>query len=269
MNLVPTIQCGIIVGNLREGLGVPGRLFLFVVSVLAMFSPQLLAAEEPIILMYAERAPYIVADDDGSISGLTASPAVLAFEAAGVSYVNAAIPTNRQLSSIKANLSPSCGIGWFDRSDRRVFAQFTKPIYRDRPTVVLMNRETALARYYDNLERLIANDDLTILVKTQFSYGKDIDSWLTTYTPNMNAVTLDNVGMLRMIIVGRADYMLMGQEEATHLMLQTDASTANDVRMLSFPDSPHGNYRHLMCSLSVPQTTIERLNQVIATFSLP
>lgn len=246
-----------------------GRLILNAVSMLAVLWPQLAIAEEPVTLMYNERAPYMVADDDGRISGLSASPAIQAFEKAGIPYIHAEIPTNRQLSSIKANTSLSCAIGWFDRPARHAYAQFTKPIYRDRPTVVLMNRETALAGYYDSLERLIANRDLTILVKTQYSYGETIDSWLATYQPNMTAVTLDNVGMLRMVIVGRADYMLMGQEEATHLLLQTDASTTNDVRMLSMPDSPHGNYRHLMCSLLVPQSTIERLNRVIEKISLP
>jgi len=231
--------------------------------------PLHLKAEEPVILMYAERAPYIVAGAGGKISGLTASPAVKAFETAGIPYDPVAIPTNRQLASIKANNSHTCGIGWFDRPDRRDYALFTKPIYRDRPTVVLMHRETALDGYFNSLEALIANKDMVILVKTQFSYGQQIDSWISTYQTRKTSVTLDNIGMLRMIMVGRADYMLMGQEEATHLLLQSGAPSTEDVRILSLPDSPQGNYRHLMCSKSVPEITIERLNQVIDTFQLP
>jgi len=219
--------------------------------------------------MYAERAPYIIVGVDGSISGLTASPAVRAFERAGVPFVQVEIPTNRQLASIKADVSPSCGIGWFDLPERHNYARFTKPIYRDRPTVVLMHRETAVAGFYDSLEQLIADDNLTILVKTQFSYGQRIDSWLETHQPRTTSVTLDNVGMLRMVMAGRADYMLMGQEESDYLLQHSDALTKSDVRVLALPDSPHGNYRHLMCSLSVPVSVIERLNREIEEIQLP
>lgn len=252
-----------------EDLNVSGRLTLVLFSFFGFVWSQCAAANEPIALMYAERAPYIVVNENGGISGLTADPSVQAFEEAGVAFSIVEIPTNRQLASIQSNAAPSCGIGWFDRPERRVFAQFTKPIYRDRPTVVLMQRSTALAGYYDSLEKLIANDKLMMLAKTQFSYGQRIDTWIQKYRPRQTLVTLDNVGMVRMLTAKRADYMLMGQEEATHLMKQSDLVDVDDVRTLSFPDSPSGNYRHLMCSLSVPATVIEQLNKVISMYQLP
>ena len=245
------------------------RRTLVILSFLGSVWSCLASASEPILLMYAERAPYIIVGNDGEITGLTADPARQAFVDSGVPYKPVSIPTNRQLASIRSNTSQACGIGWFDKPERREFAQFTKPIYRDRPTVVLMQRTSALAGFYDSLQKLIENDELVMLAKTQFSYGQHIDIWIQDYQPKQTLVTLDNVGMVRMLSARRADYMLMGQEEASHMMQQSSDVDTDDIRMLSFPDSPHGNYRHLMCSLSVPASVIERLNRVIEGFRLP
>lgn len=246
-----------------------GRLVLSALCLLGILLPKTLAADEPISLMYEVRAPYIVGNADGTISGLTAGPSVLAFERAGLDFMTVEIPSNRQLATIRANKSPACGIGWFDRPERRVFARFTNPVFRDRPTVVLMLRENAAARKDDSLERMIADDSLSLLVKTQFSYGAKIDSWIDAYQPDVTAVTLDNIGMVRMIEAERVDYMLLAEAEAYYLLIELGKERADRLAILNMPDSPHGNFRHLMCSQSVPASAIERLNAAIATFYLP
>lgn len=246
-----------------------GRLAIVTFCLLGIFMPQLTVAEEPVSLMYEVRAPYIVDNGDGTISGLTADPSVLAFERAGLDFKAVEIPTNRQLAVIRANKSPACGIGWFDRPERRTFARFTNPIYRDRPTVALMLRKTAARVEETSLEKLLANDTLSLLVKTQFSYGARIDSWIDAYQPDTTEVTLDNVGMARMIEAERADYMLLAEAEANHLLLEIGKDRADKLVYLVMSDSPFGNYRHLMCSMSVSATVIERLNAAIASFILP
>ncbi|MEQ9487709.1 MAG: hypothetical protein RIM72_01815 [Alphaproteobacteria bacterium] len=246
-----------------------GRLAIVAFCLLGILMPQQIAAEEPVALMYQIRAPYIVDNGDGTIRGLTADPSVLAFDRAGLDFKPVEIPTNRQLAMIRANMSAACGIGWFDRPDRRSFARFTSPVYRDRPTVALMLRKTAATVEDTSLEEMIANDALSLLIRTQFSYGAKIDSWIDAYQPDTTAVTLDNVGMARMIEAERADYMLLAEAEASHLLLEIGEDRAGKLEYLVMSDSPHGNYRHLMCSKSVPAAVIERLNAVIATFDLP
>lgn len=246
-----------------------GRLAIAAFCLFGILMPDTLAADEPVSLMYEVRAPYIIDTVDGGISGLTASPSVLAFERAGVDFKAVEIPTNRQLAMIRANKSPACGIGWFDRPERRAFARFTSPIYRDRPTVAMMLRKTAATVKDTSLEGLIANDAHSLLIKTQFSYGAKIDSWIDAYQPDTTAVTLDNIGMARMIEAERADYMLLAEAEANHLLLEIGKDRADKLVFLVMPDSPHGNYRHLMCSQAVPSAVIERLNAAIATFDLP
>ncbi len=246
-----------------------GHVTIAVISLIGVFLPGLSFADDAIALMYEVRPPYIVEDASGEISGLTATPSVTAFRQAGLDFKAIAIPTNRQLASIKNDKTPACGIGWFDRPERRAFAHFTEPVYRDRPTVVLMRRQTAMALKHETLEGMIADDSLSLLVKTRFSYGPKIDSWIAAYEPDTTAVTLDNVGMVRMIEANRADFMLLAADEATYLTTELGKARTDALTIVAMPDSPHGNYRHLMCSFSVPVDAIERLNRVIETFKLP
>jgi polar amino acid transport system substrate-binding protein len=213
--------------------------------------------------MYDVRAPYIFAEDNNTITGLTATPSAAAFRLANIPVRNVEVSTNRQLSVIKYNESMACGIGWFSIAQRQAVARFTKPIYQDRPLVVVSRIDADKVHLHTSLETLIADGALSLLVKTQYSYGSQIDAWLNKYEPNRSAVTLDNYGMLRMIDAKRANYMLMSFEEATHYITNAHFENAAALKFATLMDSPSGNLRHLMCSKSVPVEIIERLNAVI------
>ena len=74
------------------------------------------------------------------------------------------IPTNRQLAAVKDAASSSCAIGWFKNPEREQFAKFTKAIYRDKPTVILANRQFVVAPGA-RLESVLAAKEVRVLVK--------------------------------------------------------------------------------------------------------
>ena len=218
-------------------------------------------AAEPVTLYYNERPPYLVTGSQaGKVTGLTADPAAKAVERAGFVPQWSPMPSTRQLVTMREGNAPACAVGWFRNPEREIAFKFTKPIYRDKPTVVLA-RSDFEARS-GKLADVFQQPGLRVLVKDKYSYGPWIDALLARARPQTISTTEENIQMVRMIAGKRADVMFSSQEEAQYLLTQSTVSTSA-VKVLRFDDVPQGEKRYLMCSRSVPDEIIERLDKAI------
>lgn len=219
------------------------------------------AAPESIDVYYNERPPYLISEHDGSVSGLTGTPATAAFRAAGISTVWIRLPSNRQMKALQENRSAACAVGWFKNAERERFAKFSKPIYQDRPTVGLANADNTVPERM-LLSTLLADKKLRILVKDGYSYGPYIDPLLRSAKSGQVSTTMENIEMTRMIALHRADMMFAAEEEASALLQQAGLNPL-DFRVLRFADVPKGERRYILCSQSLPDQLMQRLNAAI------
>jgi hypothetical protein len=219
------------------------------------------SAEPSLTLYYHERQPYSVKQPDGSVRGITADIADKVLRAAGIPYRWADLPSARQIEVIKRNEAPACALGWFKRPDREVFAKFTAPIYHDLPTIVAARADDARFAGTPMLDALFHDKTLILLTKTGYSYGAEIDAKIESEAPNLRRDASDNRIMLGMVRRKRVDYMIMAEEEAKDLL--ADPELGKSVAIYHLGDAPPGEYRYLMCSQSVPDALIARMNQAI------
>ena len=248
-------------GRLAAGLAEAPRLGIPAVVALCAASPGVHAAE-PFTLYYNERPPYLVTGAQADkVAGLTADPAAKAVESAGFVPRWTPMPTTRQLVTLREGQAPACAVGWFKNPERELSFKFTKPIYRDKPTVAIV-RSDFEARS-SKLAEVFQQPGLRVLVKDKYSYGPWIDSLLARARPQTVSTTEENVQMVRMIAGRRADVMFSSQEEAQYLLTQSSV-VASAVKVLRFDDVPQGEKRYLMCSRSVPDETIQRLDKAIS-----
>lgn len=225
-------------------------------------------AETPvtITLRYYERPPFMLRLSDGSAGGLLADPAHRVFEQAHISYHWMSTPAKRQLRIIEANDGYDCGIGWYRNPERLNFAQFTKPIYRDRGVVAIAAASFQLANNTP-LTKALEDTNTRILIKSGLTYGTYVNRLIERTKAQIENTTLEQPQMVRMIAHLRADLMFSTMEEAQ--MLTTQDETGKDaVRVLSFPDIPPGENRYIMCSKKVPAEIIRALNNAIDTLNI-
>ena len=229
----------------------------------AVFSVLPLAswANDSVTLHYNERPPYLVPAADGSASGLTGTPAANAFKAAGIPITWAKVPTNRQLAVMKEPQGMNCAIGWFKTPEREQFAKFTKPIYRDKPWLVLANASYNV-KDGTKLEEALSSKTVRVLVKDAFSYGQYIDETLAKTKPNITVSNGSTSQMLQLINAGSMDFMFVSEEEAEYLVEQAGLNMKN-FRQIRFPDMPKGGERYIMCGKNVPDDVIAKLNKSI------
>lgn len=217
----------------------------------------------PIILAYHERPPYYTTDDAHSLTGLLGKPALAAFRHSGLDFTVQHMPSSRQLNSIRSNTERICAVGWFKTPERERYARFTKPLYQDLPTSVLTRADIDFPQTQPTLQQLLALTDLTLLLKSGYSYGQYIDQGLQHSTPNIITTTGSTDRMLEMIATGRADYFFLAAEEAEAAIAASNSPEA--YRVLTLIDIPQGNRRYIICSRQVAPHEISRLNQAIAS----
>lgn len=219
------------------------------------------AHAQAIVATYNERPPYMVTAADGTPTGLTGSPAVQAFAAAGIPVSYQKTPSNRQLMMIKQAAVRNCALGWFRTPERERYAKFSKAIYRDKAWMVL-----AYAGFNvpdgATLESLLRDANTRVLVKENFSYGPQIDDLLARYQPARAMSAGSPLQMMHSVSMGTVDLMFVAEEEGNY-MLSHAGTHAKDLRLLHFPDLPKGAERYIMCSKNVPDEVIVKLNKAI------
>lgn len=218
-------------------------------------------AQDKLVIAYNERPPYLKTNPDGSVAGLTATPVANALKAAGIPFVWENNPSNRQLQTIREGGSRYCGIGWFKNPEREKFAKFSKAIYRDKPTVAIAQLGF-VARDSDKLADVLRRTDIKVLVKEKYSYGPYIDNLLATLKTPLILTTSENSSMIKMVNVGRADFMFTSEEEAAYFVEQAGYSL-KDFHIFRFQDMPEGEKRYLMCSKDVPDELINQFNKAV------
>ncbi|HWW71317.1 MAG TPA: transporter substrate-binding domain-containing protein [Duganella sp.] len=217
-------------------------------------------AQEPLVLYYNERPPYLMSAPDGGVHGLTADPATAAFADAAVPARWMRAPSNRQLALLQEG-GRRCAVGWFRNAERERYAKFSRPIYRDLPLVAIVRDDFAF-RGEATLQQLLAMRGLMVLVKEKYSYGGYVDDALAKARPARISTTTESVVMMAMIAAHRADLMFLAPEEADYL-LQLAELRDKGLRVLRLPDVPTGESRHIMCSKDVSDDIMRRLDKAI------
>ena len=216
----------------------------------------------PVTLHYIHRPPYMMMAGD-TLTGLTGAPSFKAFQKAGVPFELSETPFARQLHMLQTNTGMDCMIGMFKKPERLPFAKFTKPIFRDGTSVILTTpslgpRMAAMG----SIEDLLGSPDLVFLVKLGYSYGVAMDALIEKKRPTTHKTTEGNLQMVKSIHLGMADYMVISPVEATKTIAAAGLAQS-DFKQVRFKDMPAGEYRHIMCSKNVPDSTIAKLNAVI------
>ena len=225
-------------------------------------------ANELITLHYNERAPYLQTLDNGDIAGLTATPAEQALRRAGIAFKWEKTPSNRQIQLLEKNAGADCMVGWFKNPQRELIGNYSLPLYQDKPTIGLALFSNINIDSGSSLEQVLQNRELRLLVKDGYSYGEYIDGLIHQLDPRRMKTTVENMNMLRMVALDRADYFFIAEEEASELIRQSEFEPG-DFKYIRFSDSPAGGQRHLWCSKQVSQQSLNKINQAIAELASP
>ena len=214
------------------------------------------AHAQTLTLHYQERPPYSTGDAQLGATGLVATPAAAALQAAGIAFRWQLTPSQRQLALVQGGQGLHCGVGWFRNPERAARGRFSAPLYRDRPFVALTRQGAGIGDGPFPVTALLRDEQLRLLVKEGYSYGAHVDRLLEARREAPMRTSVDPRQMAVMLQAGRADWMIVAPEEA-------DALRLPGLKLVSLSDMPEGPTRHLYCSSDVPPDWIERIDRAL------
>lgn len=231
---------------------------LFRFGVVLAMTSHAIGWTQDLAVHYFPRPPYVY-EQDGHLSGLTGAPVLQALRSAGIRFTLQQTPASRFMATIQRGEGPDCGIGWFRNSEREAIGKFSKPIYQDEAMAVITYAGHTVLRNGLPVEAILGNPELLLLTKQSFSYGRELDAQILQWQTRREIVTVENLGMLRMLKARRADYMLMAPEELTGAVAAAGLQLS-DFTALRPPNMPKGELRYLWCSKAVPDAVMARIN---------
>lgn len=223
-----------------------------------IFSPIFVLAQN-LTIIYEQRSPYVETFGT-SIKGLVATPLIKALDQAKINYQLKQKPSKRHLFEIKANTQAICAVGWFKNSERQKYAKYTKAAYEDKPMGIIKRKQNTKIASSMDIDSLL-KQDIKILGKKSYSYGKLIDEKIKQFNTKKLDVNSDNSKMLTLIAKKRADFMFSSYEEATSLL--EEHPLKNDLEFISLQNMPMGSKRYLICSKMVESSIIKRINKFL------
>jgi polar amino acid transport system substrate-binding protein len=219
---------------------------------------------ETLDIYYFEYPPYYHQLENGQASGIIVDLARKILASAQVEAKFHFVPAKRILHEIQSD-RPAASLGWFKTSEREQFANFSLPIYANRPAeVFLLRKNEHKFRPYDSLEGLLQSGHFFLGSVQGFSEGARLDAMLAKYGHRTVQVAADTVRLLKMLESRRFDFMLLRPEEVD-VLLQEAQTTRDKFMLRAMIDIPQGNLRYIMYSKAVDQGIIRRIDQAILT----
>ena len=219
-------------------------------------------AAQSVSLSYIDRAPYYY-QENGVNKGFLLDRAEKILKEAGLTYTISALPPNRITAILETQQERHISIGWFKRPEREVFAQFSVPIYRNKPQALLVLKTRAAEfKAIPKFAEVAANPKYKMGAVDGFSYGGFFDPLIATMGARVekgNVTPSQNVAKLQ---AKRFDFLVLDQEEASYQILQAGLKEA-DFEVVTFSDVPEGNLRYLWCSKNITAAEMTKINAAI------
>ena len=215
-----------------------------------------------ITLHYYERPPFHYTDEQGIPRGLIVERTANIFNKAKIDYSWRVTPANRILAVLRSDTGQDCAPGWYKLAERETYAQFSEPIYSDKPLIGLSRADLKVAENI-TAQALFLLPNVRLLLKENFSQGAYMDKLLADVPKvRIQRVTAEVPTMVKMLKANRADLIITTEEESRIFILKA-GYTEKDVRILKFPDVPAVERRYILCSKNVSPSTMKRLNEAI------
>lgn len=229
---------------------------LFAVLLCCCLYPHV-QADETLTLYYLERPPFIGANKQGEVDGLTVEPVERALKRAGIAYSWVKMPWNRQLALLQANQGRACGTLFYKTAERERWGRYSEPIYHDSALVFVTRTNYALKEKTFNA--VMRNKAHRFLVKERVASVPELSDALREAKSHTIYTYYETSEMLDMLRRGLGDVVVVPGEEARYLFEQQGGAISG-LRLWSLADMPKGQSRHLLCTLSVPPEWMEQIN---------
>ncbi|GAB2874518.1 hypothetical protein GCM10027277_49690 [Pseudoduganella ginsengisoli] len=225
------------------------------------------AASSAVTVSWREKPPYYYTED-GVEKGFMLAYGKEVFAAAGIDARFVREPQKRIWTNFELRKPNYCSLSWYRLPEREAIAQFSIPVYTDPPhTILVAPGSAAKVQAHTSLASLMADPELILGVVDGVSYGVELDERIAKAGNQTMRRTVTTTSMMQMLAANRFHYMFADRNDWGHM--RAHFKELASVIQYDVPDLPQGLKRYILCSRSMPASTMERLNQAIRALPKP
>ena len=219
-------------------------------------------SSESLLILWTERRPFQYTDEDGQAKGVLVDLGKAIFNRAGIAFNWQEVPANRVLMELQVNDRPLCAVGWYKTEEREAIAQFSLPVYQDKPLRGVFRASVSVEQGVTG-KAVFTNPKMRLLLKQGFAYGKFVDDLIAMKNPaEIQRVVGDARNLLRMLRADRADMVMLAQEEVDYYS-KLEPDFRKDFKVIVFNEAPELDKRYIMCSKRVTPQMMKQINAAI------
>lgn len=227
------------------------RIYLFIIFLLFT---KLSALE----VLYELKEPYVY-KKDGKITGPALSTVLRALKQTDLKYTFKNKTFQEQIKEIKANKKKICAIAWEKKNTYEKFAKYSKAIYQDKPLGIITQRRHKFENRVDIAE-IIESRKYKVLVKKDFPYSKKLTNVLDQL-PKKIVHTKKDHNLVTLVAKKKGDFAFIPYADAMKF-IKTHKYRSR-IKFVELSGIESSNDRYMVCSLSVSDNTIEKINNLI------
>ncbi len=236
-----------------------------IAAAILVFTPLRAAGAEEartLVIMYPDMNPFIQPGErEGEASGPLVEWISRVAGEAGVSLVwKGPVPRARILAELETGVE-ACHPNARLTEQREGKFKFSAPLFPP-PRWRVLTRRGSQVEAFASASDLLRDQSLVLGHMLGATMGPELDDILAQRKGNTLAVRGSPLDLLRLLRAGRIDYLVADMTAIPADRGNVSFST-DDLRELQFADLPEADAGRIMCSLSVPDQVIERLNRAI------
>jgi hypothetical protein len=188
---------------------------------------------------------------DGIIAALTQD----IFQRAGIEYAWYRMPTKRILETLKSQDTRACSPGWYRTADRLNVYKFTKQIYVGRQQIALLGPGVPVPK--PPIGTNLMAGPAILLKKDGLKFSDAVEHLVAQRDPaKIHSVTFDANDLPRIVAESQNLFTIMPGEQMPERL-------DSRLRAVALSDITETAERHILCSVSVSDDLIKRLDAVI------
>lgn len=230
--------------------------------LLATVSPPVFSHQAPdsILFVYEEYPPFFIQQDE-QVTGVFGGKALQVFEAAGLEVTWQRVSFKRLFSVLERSPRKVCTAGYGWKPERAKQMKFSVK-FADGPASVAIahSRAAEAVKSFSSMEDLMQDTTLKG-VYLNIPGNHDFFAGHPGLKQKHVFVTAEDERLFDMVRTGRVDYAFLNSETASYL--NSRVADGEGVTIVPLPGMSKGYARFILCSSSVSDAEMQRLNEGI------
>ncbi|KFZ38764.1 hypothetical protein HR45_04940 [Shewanella mangrovi] len=237
-------------------------------ALMSVSSSSVAVTADDVILYFTGRPPFIWKDEQGQMHGISYEIGERVFRLAHIPYHWQQAPSARVQHYFSTDKHPLCLVNWIYTDERQQLGRISLPTYVEQDYLAVMPNDSAERFYHRDVDQILQDKTVAVLIKAGYAYSTVLEHKFAQMQAQKIDLRADQQRNFQLLAENRADIGFFEQQELEGFV-QRFPELADKVTIIRYPSiNAKPTTRHVICSKSVSEQRMQRINDAIKQLNL-